>query len=195
MTHDPFQPHCAHYSMEELQAQIRDDIARQCFSIRHVLTDGTHPPFTYTVGLHTPGSPVPELFMSGLSMETRVGFMLHLGFLMIGPPPLEMRQRMARENGARVEDLAFPPGGVIFEPGRVYWDYTDNGLPTTFGPVARRHYEDHLGQATVFHNGADFPTLQVVWCDAAGIFPWAPNYSTDRRFKQELLFDPLHMLT
>ena len=192
--HDPYQHQCRHYSMEQLQQQIRQDIGRQTFSIRHVLSDGVHPEFTYTVGLHGPDSPFPELFMSGLRVETRVGFMLSLGFTMKGPPPLEVRQKMAWDNSVSVADLTFPPGGVVFEPGKMYREYSDNELPMCFGQVEQRYYEDLLGQAVVFHGHAAFPALQMVWSDRAGHFPWDQDYDPRPRFKQQLLFDPRQYL-
>lgn len=73
--------HHRHLSMDALQREILHGIAFQGFAIRHVEPSGNEPEFTYTVGLHTPGSMKPELFMSGLSRETRVHWMLHLGFL------------------------------------------------------------------------------------------------------------------
>jgi hypothetical protein len=176
--------------MPQLQMQIREDIARQTFSIRHVLSDGAHPEFTYTVGLYSAADPaIPELFMSGLSMETRVGFMLQLGFAIKGPPPLAIQQRMAWENGVSVVDLTFPPGGMVFEPGKIYRTYTDNGLPMCFGQVEQGYYETILGQAVVFHGHDTFPALQMVWSDRRGRFPFDQGYDPRPQFAQQLLFD------
>ncbi len=178
-----------HVSMEELQRQIRESITLQGFAIRHVTSFGKHPEFSYTVGLHTRGSTKPELFMSGLSRETRVHWMLHLGFLIQGPPPLETQQRMARDEGIPVGKLVFPPGGRVFQPGVRYTDLAGNGLPTCFGEVEPQYYDEHFGQAIVFHGTQTFPVLQVIWCDTHGRFLFGPDFEYRFKDKQRLLFD------
>lgn len=155
-----------------------------------MLSDGVHPPFTYTVGLHQQDSPFPELFISGLSMLTRVHFLLLLGFTMKGPPSHSIQRRMAREQGVSVDALSFPPDGVLFEPGMQYREFTANELPMCFGPVEKQFYEELLGQAVVFHGHADFPTFQMVWSDTHGRFPWEVGYRSGTRFQQQILFDP-----
>jgi Domain of unknown function (DUF4262) len=51
-------------------------------------------------------------------------------------------------------------------------------------PVAKRHYPDHLGWSVWFYGGADFPCLQIVWPDRAGVFPWQagfdPSFAKDQ---------------
>jgi hypothetical protein len=39
-------------------------------------------------------------------------------------------------------------------------------------PVAKRHYADYLGWSRWFYAGNDFPCVQIVWPDRAGVFPW-----------------------
>lgn len=182
--------HHRHVSMTVLQKEIQEGIVLQGFAIRHVISSSTEPEFTYTVGLHLPGSTRPELFMSGLSRETRVQWMLHLGFLVQGPPPLEALRRMALAQGVQVESLTFPVGGQAFQPGIRYPDLAGNGLPTCFGEVDQRYYEDYFGQALVFHKTAEFPMLQVVWPDTQGHFPFEPFFERCFQERQRLLFDP-----
>jgi hypothetical protein len=186
--------HHRHVSMDQLQREIQEGIALQGFAIRHVISPATEPEFTYTVGLHLPGSTRPELFMSGLSRETRVEWMLHLGFLIQGPPPLATQQQMARAQGVPLEKLAFPKGGQVFQPGVRYPDLAGNGLPSCFGEVEQRYYEAYFGQAMVFHGTQAFPVLQVVWPDTQGRFPFEQHF--ERRFQhmQRVLFDPQRYL-
>jgi len=182
-----------HASMEELQRQIQEGKDLQGFAIRHV-APAHEPEFTYTVGLHTPGSSTPELFMSGLSRETRVHWMLHLGFLIQGPPPLHVQLRMAQAKLVPVEALTFPPGGQVFLPGVRYPDLAGNALPTCFGEVDQQYYEHYFGQALVFHGTPNFPVLQVVWPDTRGHFPFEQGFEPRFRNKQHLLFDPQRFL-
>lgn len=185
--------HC-HVSMEELQRQIRESIGFQGFAIRNVLSSNNHPEFTYTVGLHLPGSERPELFISGLSRAARVQWILHLGFLIQGPPPLEGYMRKARQQGISVKDFRFPPGGKVFKSGVCYRDLAEGDFPTCFGEVERRYYHHHFGQAIVFHGTHNFPVLQVVWSDTKGHFPWDPQFEARFRGQQRLLFSPQRYL-
>lgn len=190
MSYDPLEYHPRHYSMDELQQQIREGIALQGFAIRHVLSDGIHPPFSYTVGLYEAHAPFPELVISGLSMVTRNGFLLQLGYAMKGPPSPQVRRAMAQELGVRKKDLRIPSGGIRLSPGKIYRQFTGNGLPMCFAQVEQRYYLDLFGQAVVFHGHEHFPVFQMVWSDRQGIFPWAPSYERGPRFKQQLFFDP-----
>jgi hypothetical protein len=45
-------------------------------------------------------------------------------------------------------------------------------LPACFVPVGLQHYADHLGWSRWFYRGDEFPCLQLVWPDRAGVFPW-----------------------
>lgn len=176
------------------QQQIRESIAFQGFALQHVLASEKEPAFSYTIGLHTPGSQRPELFISGLRVETRVAWLLDLGFRLQGPPPLATRQQLARARGISLHALTFPAGGAVFEPGKRYPDFSHTGLPACFAAVAPEQYETHLGQALVFHGSASFPVLQLIWPDTQGRFPWEEGF--EQRFvgKQRLLCDPPHPL-
>ncbi|MBU6373907.1 MAG: DUF4262 domain-containing protein [Alphaproteobacteria bacterium] len=52
-------------------------------------------------------------------------------------------------------------------------------LPIYVFPVDVRHYEDHLGWSRWFYAGDAFPCLQLVWPDAAGVFPWEPEFTPE----------------
>lgn len=43
-------------------------------------------------------------------------------------------------------------------------------------PVSRHFYAEHLGWSRWFYRDYDFPCLQLIWPDRAGIFPWEPNF-------------------
>src|SRR5690242_1760705 len=103
-----------HVPMSLLQQHIRESIRLQGFAIRHVLASPQEPAFSYTVGLHRPGSRRPEIVISGLSPQTRVDWLLDIGFRIQGPPPLATCRQMARAQGVRLQDLRFPAGGSEF---------------------------------------------------------------------------------
>lgn len=161
-----------HLTQEEQQAHIRQSIAWQGFAIQHVLASAHEPAFSYTVGLHTLGSQKPEVVMSGLKTETRVAWLLDIGFRIQGPPPLATRQQIVQAHGVLLETLVFPPGGAIFQPGKRDDDLAGHGLPTVFAEIDAQAYETYLGQAVAFHRSSAFPVLQLVWPDPHGFFPW-----------------------
>ncbi len=182
--------HHTHISQHDSQRQIRDAIAWQGFALRHVLASAKQPAFSYTVGLHTPGSAKPELFISGLQTATRVAWLLALGFEIAGPPPLATRQQMARAQGVPPEALPFPAGGRVFQPGTRYPDLAGKDLSTFFAEVDPKHFEAFFGQALVFHGSHTFPILQILWPDTHGVFPWEPSFDEQWRPKQQLLYEP-----
>lgn len=56
-------------------------------------------------------------------------------------------------------------------------------LPGIFGnhqavllPVSRDFYAEYLGWSRWFYRGDDFPCLQLVWPDRAGLFPWQSEF-------------------
>lgn len=88
-----------------MQREIRELIAVHGFAIRHVLSNGTDPPYSYTVGLQLAG--YPELLSSGLTLPIRTAWMLDLGFRMTGPPPQYQRVRLARQKRVPVRASHF----------------------------------------------------------------------------------------
>ncbi len=180
-----------HQIQLQIQHEIRQMVAQQGFAMRHVFDPKRkHPQWSYTVGLTTPRSPAPEVFMSGLSLQARVAWLLDLGYQIKGPPPRATQQRMAHVEGIPRESLHFPAGGRQFVPGTIYRDVASNGLSACFGVVDHRYYEDFFGQAIVYHGDASFPVLQFVWTDTKNHFPWDAGYEKRFTGQQELLFDP-----
>lgn len=46
-------------------------------------------------------------------------------------------------------------------------------------PVAQQHYADFLCQSRWFYRGDNFPCLQIVWPDRAGLFPWEQGFNVE----------------
>jgi hypothetical protein len=49
-------------------------------------------------------------------------------------------------------------------------------LPACLFPVSKRHYAKLLGWSRWFYGGDEFPCLQIVWPDPAGLFPWQDGF-------------------
>jgi hypothetical protein len=56
-------------------------------------------------------------------------------------------------------------------------------LPAYAFPVAKRYYPDHLGWCGWFYDSGNFPCLQIVWPDRAGVFPWEAGF--DKAFAKD----------
>ena len=57
-------------------------------------------------------------------------------------------------------------------------------LPAYVFPVAKNHYQEYLGWNRWLYAGDDFPCVQIVWSDRAGVFPWQdgfdPTFANDQ---------------
>lgn len=62
-------------------------------------------------------------------------------------------------------------------------------LPAYVFPVAKRHYADHLGWCRWFYGNDEFPCLQIVWPDHAGVFPWQSGFDPEFQPDQPDLTD------
>jgi hypothetical protein len=61
------------------------------------------------------------------------------------------------------------------------------GHDVRFKEVARRHYHEHVGYASWFYKGDDFPALQCLWPDKQGRFPTESGFAEALRPRQPLL--------
>jgi hypothetical protein len=57
-------------------------------------------------------------------------------------------------------------------------------LPAYAFSVSSRCYADHLGWSRWFYCGDEFPCLQIVWPDRAGVFPWEAGFDPEFRADQ-----------
>jgi hypothetical protein len=46
-------------------------------------------------------------------------------------------------------------------------------------PVAKQFYREYLGWNRWFYGGDEFPCLQIVWPDRAGLFPWEAGFDEE----------------
>jgi hypothetical protein len=174
------------------QQGISAMVAYQGFALFHgrAATGGG---WTHTIGLYDPESCRPELFICGLTIELRVQWLLDLGFQMKGPPSRQALEDEAHERGIPAGELNYPPGGRVFESGRIYC-LAQGNLPGCFGRVDPQHYETFLWHACAYHGHTDFPALQYVFSDPSGWFSWQAECEPRTRRAQMLLFDPQQYL-
>lgn len=118
-----------------------------------VFADAGGPGFSYTTGFWR-NAGRPELIMFGMRDEIAHDIFWDLYRDALAGTDLPV--------GKRAEDIFGNAPAYVF-------------------PVARRHYKDHLGWNCWFYAGDEFPCLQIVWPDRAGLFPWEDRF--DRSFE------------
>jgi len=150
-----------HYNHnKQVIANILKDIEEYRVHITFVESDGYNPRFGYSIGLFKEFGH-PELIIIGLDPESTGAII----------------------NNAKDEIEK----GTKFIEGINYPDFLVE-LPVQFIDVKKGHYPDYLGYAGWYNNNSiDFPTLQIVWPDREGIFPWESGFNTSFKFKQPLL--------
>jgi hypothetical protein len=119
--------------------------------------DETGPGFSYTTGLWL-SARQPELIIFSMKIE-----IVHIVFWdMFRDAKAERKLAVGRRTDA------------VFA-----------NLPAYAFPVAKKHYASLLGWSRWFYAGDEFPCLQIVWPDRAGVFPWEPGFDpgfqTDQR--------------
>ena len=113
------------------------------------------PPFSYTTGFLLKGS--PEFIVFSLPKEIAHDTFWHL-----------FRGASAgvqRKAGVRDDDVLGNHSAYLFK-------------------VAERYHKDHLGWSRWFYGAKHISTLQLVWPDPTGKFPWEPGFDEDFRNSQ-----------
>jgi Domain of unknown function (DUF4262) len=139
--------------------KLFDDIEQFGWHCLHILEEGPHLPFSFTVGLFaTYGH--PDLLIYGLPRET------------------------AHEMLAITANAA--KNGCAIEPG-LPTDALLNGSSCVLVPIAPKHYRDHLGTAIWYYENRPFPATQIVWPSKDALFPWDPAARESFKSTQPIL--------
>ncbi|MEV0068833.1 MULTISPECIES: DUF4262 domain-containing protein [unclassified Amycolatopsis] len=125
--------------IEKVRARV-DDYG---WCIQHVLTTGSRPSWTYTIGLTA--WQLPELVVAGLS-------------------PLQGQTLLATTAERVVSDGPLQPGEYISVRGVAEVEVVALAEPSV-----------HLNVAVAIY-GPTVRAMQLVYADAAGRFPWSPEY-------------------
>ena len=123
--------------------RLRDGVAERGWMVQGIESDGSYPPWAYTIGLS--GYDLPELVVTGL--------------------PVEAAARLLNDSAARILDSSPPAAGErVSLPGG-----------TLIEVVALAEPSVHLVFAADLY-GPEIRALQLVYTDACGRWPWAPDY-------------------
>ena len=131
--------------------RVIDDVRHHGWHIIHVGADADGPGWSFSIGLYYTFG-VPEFMIFGLPISSNEVII----------------------NGLGVEIRA----GQRFSHGTVDANVLER-QNVQFVTIARTHYRAYLGYAIWFYNGMDFPTLQIVWPDKHGRFPWDARCAFD----------------
>jgi hypothetical protein len=150
----------------DLQAKLAKDIERVGWVAIGVMPTEDDPidPFTYTLNLWRKFDH-PELIVTGMRQE--VAHSMIAGFI----------SRI--EQGDRFDTSLDHPKALQGQGDKTY--------TAAIRPVTPTQRDEHLRFADWWNGGEDFPAMQIVWPDPAGLFPWEDGY--DRRYLQPLLTD------
>ncbi len=149
-------------AIDDSDRKLLTDVERVGWHIVGIYDDEEGPGYAFSVGLfHTFGH--PEIIVFGLPQETA--------------------GRIINIIGIQVQ------GGKRFKANDLSNDVAE-GLPVVFKMVPKDSYRQYIGYALWFYRSFDFPVLQCVWPDKAGLFAWQDGYDHGFDQLQPILANP-----
>jgi hypothetical protein len=147
--------------LDPSEQKVLDDVEQYGLHVVNVLAEGDLPEFSYTIGLYKNFNH-PEVLVYGLARERAHRLLNDLG-----------------------DDLR---AGEKYLVGQTY-DSLLEGYLCTFRTIPTAQYREHLGWASWFYDHGDFPSLQLVYPDREGRWPWQDGVSEGFRRNQLILAD------
>jgi hypothetical protein len=141
---------------DDIERRVLQDVSSFGCHVIKVMEDESGPGFAYSVGLFH-NFDHPEILIVGLDLDLMHAIINNL--------------KDAIE------------AGTHFQPDKQVEGILE-GFDCTFRQVAVAHYPELLGCAIWFYAGNNFPTLQCVWPDMQGRFPWEANFNLKLRTRQ-----------
>ncbi len=111
--------------------------------------DEGKPGFCYSIGFWRMAS-IPEILITGLPVD-------------VGHGVLRCIHEMAAEGF--VPPVGVPVSGLL------------TGHDCLFFPITPQAYREYPLSANWFYGNKDYPCLQLVWPDLAGVFPWQSGFA------------------
>ena len=143
------------------ERKLVEDVENVGWHVIAIEEDDEGPGFAYTIGLrHSFGH--PEIIVFGLRTETLFEIVNTIG------------------EAVRA--------GATFQADHESSDVLNDYL-VHFREINKEHYDEYLGYAQWFYDGNDFPTLQCVWPDSKGRYPWHPDIDVELAKRQPVLSD------
>ena len=146
---------------DEAEKKAVSNVKKYGLHIIQVLEDENYPQFSYTIGLYE-NYLHPEIIIIGLRRE--------------------LAQVLLNNMAHDIKN------GKTFEAGEFHEGVLDNFL-CYFGEVPKNQYKDHVGWATWFYEGSNFPLVQCIYPTVEGKFPWNKDFPEEARFYCRLLVE------
>jgi hypothetical protein len=147
--------HSTDTGLDEEEVRLLETLEKWKWFVTKVGAGGGEPAFAYSMGLYE-NFHHPEIVVFGLD--------------------LEVMHRLINNAGARIRE------GEKFEEGKKYDDLLQ-GYPCAFLRVNPSRYDGLLNYTVWYYEGANFPAVQMIWPDKAGLFPSEAGF--DERFRNE----------
>lgn len=146
---------------DDFDRRLFENVREVGWQVNLIEADDEGPAFAYSVGLfHSFGR--PEVVVFGQAPEVMHGMVNRVG-------------------------EHFREGGTYSD-----WEQATGVLDdfaVMFREVQKKYYQEYLGYARWFNRGDHFPTLQCVWPDTAGRFPWHRTPHPAMAARQPILSD------
>lgn len=141
---------------------IIENVQKHDCSVVGVGVEEGSPAFAYSVGIQR-SLGKPELIVVGLRTE--------------------VSHSIINQYCRRIKE------GESFMPEGYYQDFIQ-GFDVMLQKVDKSNYDDYLGFAQWFYHGDDFSTLQLVYPDTNGLWPWDPGASMALQYLEPNLAEP-----
>ena len=145
--------------MDDAEQKVHDDIATYGWHTVNVFEDDVGPGFQYSIGFHrTFGH--PEVLIFGQRSDVMHGMLTRIA--------------TGLRAGRRYDDGA-PAGDIL------------DGYECLFRPIPATAVPEYFGWALWYYDDEPFPTLQCIWPDRRGIYPWDSEASEELRRREPIL--------
>jgi hypothetical protein len=144
---------------DKSEQKVIDDIAKYGWHCVHIMADGEHVVYSFTVGLFH-SFVHPELIIFGLPYQ-------------LAHQILDIAANAAK-SGTPL-DLSQPTDALL------------ENYACCFVEVPKSQYSEHVGVCHWYYKGDTFPLYQIVWPSKDGLFPWHPQASAAFRAAQPVI--------
>ena len=145
--------------MDAAERKVHDDIATYGWHAVNVFEDDAGPGFQYSVGFYRTFSH-PEILIFGQHSNVMHGMLTRIA--------TGLRSGRRYDGGTPADDIL-------------------DGYLCLFRPIPRDAVPFHLGWAVWYYGDESFPSLQCIWPDPLGQYPWDPQASNELKRREPIL--------
>lgn len=147
---------------DSTEQKLIDDIATHGWHWIHILAEGAHVGYAFTVGLFQSYGH-PELIVFGLPREVAGEMLAICAHAALSGSPIDLTH----------------PTDALLESGSC-----------EFAEVPASAYRQYVGYALWYYEKQPFPLYQIAWPSRDGLFPWQPDAAASFRQTQPVIGVP-----